>query len=469
MKIKSLAAFLTLSVAMVMLSGCSKENPTFEVVPASSQLVCKVNVDKLADAFDIKLDGSTVVLPDYIPGDVAEKEKLEIVAKIAHAIDSPNLVMFGNPAKNAMMATVAVTDEKAFTEVLDKEIGDVKSEDGFKVWSANGTSVLSRDSRAWVVVASDAKAVKMVKESLDEAANKSIADYKAVCEQLSADAPLIYGVSMPDIFSDEKGKSDRTIWTIAKITTEGCAVNGTANYIYSDGADVKIDWFEQINTSVLNYVPSNPVFTAACGISDKIDWNKALNAIASSAGLSAAESAQIGIVEPYLSALDGTIMMSVGYDNSKDFATAVGEIMTGNVSSLRAIMMVHYNQAKLNELINMANTFAPQAGLAPEQVDTTLWRVNLEGVDIYYGAVDGYLTIATYRPEPTSGSSLAARFNGKQSAVYGEIASFAGIDPSYDFGVTLDSDYAGDEGKFSLRLTGVDGKFFPVLIKKLSK
>lgn len=464
MKIKSLFIALTALFA-VMMASCSKESPVLETIPADTQFVVKINGKKVIKALQIKADKETLTLPDYLKSYNIKPEKLELIAKIFNSVDAENMYIFGAETANSLdvVVTGAITDLPAFESLFT----DVEKTGGFNVGTPEFTtdmSVVWNDSQFWVGNNGSAdKRVEAVKAILKAAGEESIADVPAVTGAFAGDQ--FATMAMCPIPADKKAKT-QSAWSLSKFTTKGNALEINAEFLYADGSAFTLEGLTDINTSVLQYLPKDVIYATAFGASDKIDWKSLFNSISNSNALGIAEKAQLSMVLPYLESLDGTVMIGGGLKPGVDFATVAANRF--DINMWQFIFMLHMKQKTADDLIKGALSLAQQAGITPTKDANGLYSANYEGLDIYLGMVDGYLTLANYKPEPTSGSALAGKFSGHQSAASVEIPNFTFVNPDYTFGLSVNAEGSGNKGKTIVTLTNTDTDFFPTIINAIA-
>lgn len=459
MKIKSL--FISLIALMAVMSvSCSKESPVIESIPADAQFVAKIDGKKALEALKIKVENSEIVLPDYIKSDGGDTEKLAAISKLYNCIDPENIFAFGAKANTlSVLLTGEITDLPTFEALFS----DVEKVDGYsvgKMKEENTGSVIWNGSQFWIANSgSAARQVETIKAVLKAASDKSMADVPAVADAFKSNSLATLAFNS---FNLEKEGKKQSVWSISNFSTKGSALEIDSKSLTADGADYSIEGMTDINSSALQYLPSNVVFATAFGLSDKFDWKTIFDAISNSGALNPTETAQLGMILPFLEAVDGSVVVGVGLASGVDFNSAVSGQF--NPADWRFIAMVHMNQTTSDQLIKMAQEASPQIGINLTQVENGLFSANYEGVDIYFGMVDGYLTLANYKPEPVSGSALAGKFSGHQVAAAFDIPSFSFASPKMAYGLSLTDEGSGNKGKCVVTLTNTTEDFFPTLI-----
>lgn len=458
MKIKSLVLSVA-ALCCILLASCSKESPILETIPADVKIAVRLNGPKAFEALDIKNENGTFVLPDYLKKGDNKNLKLEALAKLYNSID-PSQFYFAAIMEGQTSVTPLVTAPLTDAASLEKLVKDAQTVDGYNTGKLEDAMLVWKDGQVWIGGESDAeKQVEQIKDFLKKASDKSLADVPAAADALNRGNMIDVAVHA---LNYEKDGKKSAVWGVSAANTKGSSLEFDSQSLLSDGSAFTMEGLADINTSALQYLPQNTLFAAAGGLTDKFDWNGMLGMALESAGLNAAQRAQLGMVIPFLQAIDGTVMMGVGLAPETTFAQAC----TGsfNPAQWQGILMVHMNRQKAEEIIKMAIGSAPQMGITPAEVSEGLYKANIEGIEVYFGLVDGYLTLANYLPQPTSGSALAAKFTGHQSAGFLEIPSFEFLVPGAKTGLTATTQGSGNKGKGVVTATNTDANFFPALL-----
>lgn len=461
MKFKSFISIVMLA-AMVVLTGCSKTNPIFESVPADADVVVKFDVVKIAEALDIQVKDGSAVIPDYLKNSLTSTEADEMVS-VAALIKNQEFVMFANMNQQMVVVTALLSDpDKAAAKITEKSGEQPLTQNGYKVWK--NRRVVIKDDQMWIVPTGNGSVTDAVASILKRASDNSVADISPVAAALSSAAMITYAGQSPNFLVKEPKNGQQIFWSVCEINCKDQKLTAESKSIYPDGSDAECETLVPINTSALQYVPATPLFTAAAGVSSDFPWTRLLEYVSKQIPNVMGVQAQMAMVTPYLQSIDGTVLMSLGLAPGITLDQAVSQVQQ-NPSVFRFIMMIHYKEDTARQLVEMVKAMGPQLGFNATDVGNGLFMGEYAGMPVYFGIVDGYLTVANYKPEPTSGSSAAAAFNEKLAGMTAEIPSMTVFNPSANFSLSAVASSGKDEGKFVLSLENTKEKILPALIK----
>lgn len=461
MKFKSFISIVMLA-AMVVLTGCSKTNPIFETVPADADVVVKFDAVKIGEALDIQVKDGSAVIPDYLKNSLTATQADEM-ASVAALIKNQEFVMFANMNQQMVVVTALLSEpDKAAAKITEKSGEQPLTQNGYKVWK--NRRVVIKDDQMWIVPTGNGSVTDAVASILKRASDNSVADISPVAAALSSAAMITYAGQSPNFLVKEPKNGQQIFWSVCEINCKDQKLTAESKSIYPDGSDAECETLVPINTSALQYVPATPLFTAAAGVSSDFPWTRLLEYVSKQIPNVMGVQAQMAMVTPYLQSIDGTVLMSLGLAPGITLDQAVSQVQQ-NPSVFRFIMMIHYKEDTARQLVEMVKAMGPQLGFNATDVGNGLFMGEYAGMPVYFGIVDGYLTVANYKPEPTSGSSAAAAFNEKLAGMTAEIPSMTVFNPSANFSLSAVASSGKDEGKFVLSLENTKEKILPALIK----
>lgn len=461
MKFKSFISIVMLA-AMLVLTGCSKTNPIFESVPADADVVVKFDAVKIAEALDVQVKDGSAVIPDYLKNSLTATEADEMVS-VAALIKNQEFVMFANMNQQMVVVTALLSDpDKAAAKITEKSGEQPLTQNGYKVWK--NRRVVIKNDQMWIVPTGNGSVTDAVASILKRASDNSVADISPVAAALSSAAMITYAGQSPNFLVKEPKNGQQIFWSVCEINCKDQKLTAESKSIYPDGSDAECETLVPINTSALQYVPATPLFTAAAGVSSDFPWTRLLEYVSKQIPNVMGVQAQMAMVTPYLQSIDGTVLMSLGLAPGITLDQAVSQVQQ-NPSVFRFIMMIHYKEDTARQLVEMVKAMGPQLGFNATDVGNGLFMGEYAGMPVYFGIVDGYLTVANYKPEPTSGSSAAAAFNEKLAGMTAEIPSMTVFNPSANFSLSAVASSGKDEGKFVLSLENTKEKILPALIK----
>lgn len=425
-----------LLIAAVCLTGCSKKSELFETVPAKSQFILCVDFTQLNK-------------------DLTEGNENSETAKLAKplidfgdALDLKNVVMV--PVPRGLMFSVAIKNpgdvEKMFADNQTKE----EKEEGFTVHLMKGNSYIVNGPVLHMCSLPADDAAKAVRDMLKDAAEKSIAEATGVVDALTGKTPYNVAISnLPDN------------WGVMKGEIKGPAFVGECNVITADGKPVKYEGLTKVNPTLLQYAPSNSMAVLVTGFNEKMDWDKVFGAINEQMAGEPMAAAQVQMLEPYLRAVDGSMMITVA-PKGEELSAPVG------IDSFKVLAMVHMKQEMVNKSVEgLKQMFGGVGGLGVAELENGLYGIDLNGTILYFGNVDGYLTIANYEPTNNNSSTLAGEFADTFGGMTVIVPSLAVVNPQADYGIEMRVTGGQERANIVFKLTGTDKPLLPTILNSL--
>lgn len=451
--------FFAAAVAALLLvlsfSSCSNSNKLLETIPSSARAVARINLMTIGNELGMKLEGDEVVVPADLESVFGKDDKK--MGAMLKEVDAENVYVFMMD-DSFPFAVFALKSESGFIAAAEK-ISGKKAEtiDGYTVVE----DFVIKDGMAWGVDGSATRAVEMVKEALRKAANGSMNDVEAVTDALDGDGLMNFAVQSPAGFVAGGKDEAKTVWTTGKLTAKGNALHLTAKAVNADGSDYKTDYLQDINTSVLQYAPKSSMLVAAMGLTDKIPWSTVSDVFSQIYSLNATQTAQMGMAVSMLQSLDGTVMAAVGPRGGLTAAQALAT--SADDMDWDFIVMAHLKQDKMDQILGLVNGITAGGG---QSVGPSLWKMPVSSdKTVYYGAVDGYLTVASFEPKPDGGVGVQP-FEGHDAGLSVDVpdvkaALGRGKDP---MGLKIVASGDGNEGEMTLTVENTDKKVLVALL-----
>lgn len=451
--------FFAAAVAALLLvlsfSSCSNSNKLLETIPSSARAVARINLMTIGNELGMKLEGDEVVVPADLESVFGKDDKK--MGAMLKEVDAENIYAFMMD-NSEPLAVFALKSENGFIAAAEK-ISGKKAEtiDGYTVVE----DFVIKDGMAWGVDGSATRAVEMVKEALRKAANGSMNDVEAVTDALDGDGLMNFAVQSPAGFVAGGKDEAKTVWTTGKLTAKGNALHLTAKAVNADGSDYKTDYLQDINTSVLQYAPKSSMLVAAMGLTDKIPWSTVSDVFSQIYALNATQTAQMGMAVSMLQSLDGTVMAAVGPRGGLTAAQALAT--SADDMDWDFIVMAHLKQDKMDQILGLVNGITAGGG---QSVGPSLWKMPVSSdKTVYYGAVDGYLTVASFEPKPDGGVGVQP-FEGHDAGLCVDVpdvkaALGRGKDP---MGLKIVASGDGNEGEMTLTVENTDKKVLVALL-----
>lgn len=454
MKLNYIFSLAVAAIALLGMTGCSHEAELTDTIPANVAAVVRIDVTELFERAGFEKKGSEVVAPDYWKD--APSEILEVFSNVSDGVDLDN-VMVVQTAAGKQVITFEVKDEKALTEVLEKNDKSVTKEDGYNAVSTNQFSMIFNDKQGWAMENRDVKGIiSTVKAMEDDAKKQSIAKLAGVKQFLEKDYTInIAGNTAAAMGGNSIPAELQEVWGTVGINVEEKEITFEGHALKADGDVVEVNELQAVNPAVLSYIPGATNFVALAGCTPEINWDGIIEAI-SMLGVQAR--GVMGILSPYIKSIDGTVMIAAGASPDSSF---------DDYDSWQFITMIHMPQAKVNEALATARNMMSRYGIPfSEDKDGVMSARMTPDMSLYAGNVDGYLAVANRPFSPNRQNGLAKNFVNKNGGLYFDIQSLRLLNPSAPaWGINVVTEINSDNVKGAVKLNGTNDDILPTIIK----
>lgn len=447
----------TAIIVATLISSCSKHSEVLETIPATSSFVARIDLDKVADAFDVKISDDDVKFPDSWTKTIGRKiaENKDAMIELSNSIDRRNIYMFNYETRYNIL-TVELTDPSAFNELLSENLDNKNSKNGYTIYSVNGSTILTRDSQAWHVdVSNPNSALEIIKDVLNQAEKKSIADFDNAVQALGGDA-------MSDVVTIIPRSS---CFYHAEIETKDNSLEINANLIGDKAAidSLKSTYILQpIGDKLGIEAPDGALLVAAMGIKNDYDWAGTIDRLGGAIPFDAVALLQSAV--PVLKSIEGTVYLTISSANIKSLIDSPAPSLS---ISLRAM-------AKQGAIQLLKTYFSDMLGSmmvkGVQQGDNIVFNTDLFKAIV--GNDGDILRIDFATPSaPTSGTtkSYTGKFEKYDGAIEMNIPSLAeATDGKMPFGLNVVGNGSIDKASLKITLTGTSGKFFPTIYSAIN-
>ncbi len=414
MKIKSF--FLLTAVALLtfcgILSSCKSESSEIlDKIPADMTMTMKFDAKFWVEQSGITFSTDGIELPDYLKSsfeDVAP-DKLAKLAEFEKVVDLTNTYVIGSVTNKSFFIVAPVTDSSKLDKFIEENNDVCEDYKDFKL--VDDKVILSGDL-LWIANSGNLKKdADYLADMYAAAAKAPLSKVKAASEALAADYPLTMAMNYGS-YSDAIGKISsvkipemfKNVWVTGYVKTEGSAVTANYGMVNSDGSPLDVPQVDEIDASVLNYVPADFNLVAAAGKPAE----EAIDSMMKSLAMIPDIQSFLPIAEAYLKAVDGTTLIAAGADYPSFYANP-------GFDNWNALVMIHMEQTTLNLSVAQIIQLANGAGLGEvKEVKDGLYSINADGRTFYVGNVDGYLTLSTILPSDNNSNPLAKYLIGHQ-------------------------------------------------------
>ncbi|MCM1519343.1 MAG: hypothetical protein NC098_00990 [Lachnoclostridium sp.] len=452
--------FCLLSILAVCatLTSCSNEDEILSRVPAESLIVGKVNVTRLADDFGVKITGEDIQLPDYLQSTDIDADNLKALASLNKAVDLDQVVMISEDG-STFTFIAKITDKDALNLLMKDQEADVAEEEDATIYTVKTFgNVIVKDKLLWLISNGSGKVADI--EAIEaKAKENSILKLKGCANLLSKDNLFTLAVNTK---SADETAAEYTVpelldcWAGVEINAVDNKLVCESSQFKADGSELKLEEIGEINSSILSYVPSTFRAAIAFGKLPESQIDMLYKLINSRAAYQAR--AIMGVIEPYIRAIDGTVMIAAGPKSDEFYQYP-------SIETLDAILMIHMPQDKINEAVNMINSQLTMLSVTPVEVSEGLYGIDFGGLNIYYGTVDGYLAFSTINLVNNNSNDLTKYFVNHKFAGVVNVPSLSTFDTSLPAWAPLIYFQSADmgKGKAVIELQGTTEPFFETL------
>lgn len=460
MKLTSLKSLLLMAGIFLSLvvTSCSKDqSELLSTVPSDADWIQTLNLKKLLSEAGCTFSGDKVQLTPQISKILGNDAELEtLISDMAGAIDMEHVVAFGAGRASAVCSFI-ITDHEALASCIESSgMSKGESADGYDLYTGSKRSALVvKANQGWIL--QDSSPIDKIKNICDNAANSSVTSLNGILT-------FLRGNNIANIAVAKTGMmlgSQTDVWTCIDINIKSNALAANIVNMQADGKIMPVENLQTINTDFLRYVPADFTIAAAAGLTQKIDWETMATAATMAGGYRAR--GLFDTLLPYLKEIDGTVAMATGAESADAWNNP-------SLSNFGFIFMAHMPQATVDRALAAMAQFAGQAGIpvTTEQPSGQM-VVNLNGVTLRAGNVDGYLTIANIPIESTHSNSLNTDFLSKQAALSFTVPNLSQFIRNADFGAKLTIGVEPENIHCQLNLTGTDAPILETLLSVIAQ
>ncbi len=433
----------------------SKDTALLDSVPVDSKAVAMVNAKDVLSNMGCSFEKDGLKMSDALksvfPFGKLGQIDLSALSAVAKGIDIEKLVIFQPDGMRDPVMTFIVTDAAEIDNLATKgENKAQKSEvKGYTVYFSGKQSVLIKEDRGWLVQMEPEKAAETVDGILESASGegKSVGSVTALNDFMATTHAAGIVANMAG-----SGFGDKDSWTLADVILDGNTMGVNMKWVKSTGEEIKQDYFQEIDTDFLRYVPGDFNLVFAMGVKD---GEKLAQAIQGATGmLGFQQRAILGALIPYLRQVDGTLSIAMVTPDPN---------ATADIDNLKFIAMVKMPQAKVDEAVSDLNAMLGTYGAKVEKSGPG-YKAVLQGTTFYLANADGNLAVATVPIESTRNNSLTSRVQNNDMALSVIIPSLTGyFRGAPSCGVDFSGVLKGNEMMFKCTFTGTKAGFLETL------
>lgn len=431
---------MLLSAIAVLMSSCSKNSATLDVVPADVDIVAVFDAKSGADAYGIEFTSDKMVFPKEFPDSVIPADMQQALVKLYNALDMSSVVMFAkaptSTSEPAANVVARVADADLLKQLLTDTFGATETKDGYQLSSDFG--VYLKDGLVWFT-SGDSESIDA---TIKAAADNGFFSGKIAAAQMPEGQCTFYlntsfiAATVAD-YSAYLDASQRMMisaaadylsgkWVIATgdIKGEECITRIVA--CDSEGEILEVPFLKKIDSDFLKYVPRRFDTVLAGALDDD-----ALEFICT-----AYDSYLSGVLNPVLSQKIATLLR--GLDGEFFLACDVNEMLTTGKNFNWCIGVELDKEARAVALSTIAEV--ARGELKEGQVTETPESVKIA---IEYSPVvtirvdDDYLVFTTV-PNEANGNTVLKGFVDGHLLAFGMILeTLTPVLREWDFGMDL--------------------------------
>lgn len=445
--------FATAVIALT-LTSCGKSSEMTENIPADVDYAVRLNLRQpLENAGCTVTDNGVITLPDKLLNAISDSPAISMMVQqllsATEGIDLSDFYFFEHNGNRILLG--ALSDSNKVSETFTKYFGSAKTVDGMKMFSVDGQLIFIDADLLWipthwepVAATNEIKAVKTA------AKNKHIGTVPGLEEWLAADNTVAAVISGKQLDLPSQYRND---WMCGSLRFDGNTVSGELALINDTGKREPLgESFGIIDTDFLRYIPDNSSVVVALGPVENPQIKQFIGAIASN----------MDEYSKFLTSLDGTI--SIALDMSK-LTENMQQSLDIPFTDIEGIAMVHYPDKVADELVTTLCDLSRMSGQQPEALGNGQFTISEDGLQLFFGNIDGYFAISTSKIQPDSHNAYTPLVSGKRGVIAAistpnEISRSFGVDYSTEAAIWLESDCI--KGKIELK--GTSSKFLEAFI-----
>lgn len=455
MKLSLTSALLLTAVMILGLSGCSGETDLYKTIPANVVAVARTDFGQLAEKSGFTKTGDTYTAPDYISESLGKK-----AAKISEFLNYSRCVdldgaLFVTATSDLSFLTFTITDFKEFCGALKENGVTIEENGGFNSASLGGRALLFNDNQGWLVGGMmPAKAAEEINKILKAAGEMPVKKLEGICNYLESGDEIFRAAFCSSVILNQvRDKAEVTDpwWIVMSANADDRRISFEASRMKADGESLPFEGLQPVNPAVLGYVSAEAPIVLLAGLTKDFDWDSTAKVIETLGGLQAR--GFMGVVLPYLRAIDGTALLALDMENMSE------------PENSQYTAMVHMPQAAVSEALSAIAKMLSSYGMPFKSDERHSIMVDVYGLHLYAGNIDGYLGVSSEPFSPNHDNGLAKDFVGKNGGLYVNIPSLRNFAPTAPgWGICLEVALETDGIKGSLRLNNSNAPILPTII-----
>lgn len=437
------------------LSSCSESRELMAEIPADSEVIARIDARSLLELMGLETDDGSIKISSQLQKILDENEVQisdNLFPTILEYLESDDIFFFTSKGSSTWVVAKS-TDSDGLKKFLSDNGLASSKEGGYETMSSNsyGKWFLKGDLVWWNTTGNTSTPSDLVNSIKKDG---SIGDVPGAGDFLRRDGTFKVAVRNP---------ADKGQWICGDVKFEGAEMKIEALAYNAEGTQIHDAVLAPINTGFLRYIPENPMFVGAAGLTKNFNW-KLIGTFFSRFGLEAY--AVYESLLPALKSIDGTLAVAVEYKGQESADTE--DLFDFDYKNYKFIILAEMKSENALATISNIRQMLALNGMSPDTTIPDRMTINYFGFTINVIYQDGYLMISNYVPEESSDVSMGARFEGNHlCAVLNlnnqRLSQFTGED--FSFGIDANVNIHDNKGFITVKLTDQPLPFLLSIIK----
>lgn len=442
---RSHALYAVICIAFAALCSCNRsDNALLGTIPADSQAVIILDMNKVLDNLGCKITKEGIEIPSELKG-VRGMASLEEFGNVSSMVDTKNIVAF--QYNGDMIVTALITEPEEFHAKMKSLAKESDESDGYTLYLyRSNTSVVVKGDQLWTARENVGTLMSNVNSLLEKAEKRPFLKNDGLAELLSRNTAVRFAVS-----SAVAGIPVPDTWLAGTIKLESNSSMATMHIMKPTGENIKLDMLKPLNNDFLRYVPGNFNYALAMGIAKPEEAAAYLNAAKKLMPMR--ERTMIEVLIPFINKIEGTVALAGELPNPYS-------LYSGTIPPF--LVMAKMSQNDVNEAVNQLTVMARGMGARVSNAGSSIYLVEARGLKVYVGNVDGQLGISTVPFEDTRNNAFNTRFLSRLAAMAIDLpAGYGGV---FSRPVNFTANVQEDEIQAEMTFPETEGKFLKTLV-----
>ena len=472
-------------ISLFVLSGCSngkdEEKSLLRRVPADADIAAVVNLKKVVESADGKLDVSKLVLPQYIK-DSASKKFIELPGKIAESgINFESAAIWVNAKQKEPYIVFEFKDDwRVITAWLEnngyEKTSNIRDFQIFKTEDGNGSYSHCIFGQGFAYFyGHDIADDKAVSEIIAAAAKPIIkTEYGQYIDEgnvlgVAIKIGSIVNEQLPGFYNDEGVNRLCIKADLEKDKLEGKAVilDEKGEKVIFNPYNTSFNSAAVISSDALAYIPPSEQLVYGMALKD-VDWDSAMSAITNKADIPIYYTMMLGVAKSYLEKLDGTVAIGIGFDGNREDLVNISNF-TDAINYFPITVVAEIKPGKAKGMLGDLQAILGTLGMSPASTADG-FAAHIPSGGMLYGSVIKNTIVLSTRPIEKYNSNHAAKLIDGYFAGYGiylpDNAPYAaGMGIKGNLSASFVSDMKENEGEFEVKITDAEGHFVERLLR----